>query len=923
MQITQRTFWITVFCVSFFSTTALAQTTPSFDFRIGADFTAPGILRSPSAIVGDASGNIYVADRDNHRIQKFNSTGSFLLEFGQLGDTAGAFNQPASLALAANGDIFVCDTENNRIQKFDATGGFLLEFNGSASGTALLKPGGVAVDSAGTVYVADSGNDRILKFDLSGTYQATIGAPGSNDGEFDQPVAISLDGSNNLYVADKGNERIQVFNASGTFIRNIDGHTSSPSFCLPTGCAVDGDGNVYVCDSLTGQILKINPAGSVVQTYAGTVAENSWLQSPGQCFVDTSGNLCVANTNRHNIVIYAPNGSLVLRLGDDFSAAGSLDRPAGVSIDNFGNIYICEFGNHRIQKFDPNGNLLDTIGSFGSGPGQFNGPTKVVFDAANTCYVVDSGNNRIQIFDSTGAYVGAFGGTGSGPGQFNSPLGIACGGGTIYVADCGNARVQIFGLDGTYQSSFGTRGSGPGEFSFPQGVTIAPDGTIYVTDGGNNCIYQFSASGSYIRSIGSPGSGPGQFNNPYEISFDSYGQVYVVDFGNNRVQKCDANFNFITSFGGTPGIANPQPGSFTLPIGCVIDGDKVYVCSYGSNDLQAFTSRELLVYGQVPAEGAEINTSQPTFQWSPVANSTGVSYQFQLSSSSDFNPLSVDQANLGNTFYTVPNPLPDGVCYWRVRATDEATGESGPWSPTASCVIVTEGLDFAINAEFTPAINCFFPNTAAIDVTPIGGQTPYSFSWHTGQATEDLVDVSAGVYILTATDGAGTEVRKVYSIGYQVHWTDLVGLNPSGESLQKTASDGWDNGGAASTNRGFNGWASFFVEDPDATWAIGISRSNTDEDRESIEFAFVLENRQLSIYENGVPLPGLVYEVAVGDELKINFTGSSVGYYHNSEKKRSTSLPVNFQSWIVEASIYDQNGFLPKVSTLFCGNPVE
>ena len=177
--------------------------------------------------------------------------------------------------------------------------------------------------------------------------------------------------------------------------------------------------------------------------------------------------------------------------------------------------------------------------------------------------------------------------------------------------------------------------------------------------------------------------------------------------------------------------------------------------------------------------------------------------------------------------------------------------------------------------------------------------------------------------ILTATDAAGTEVRKVYSIGYAVHWTDLAGLNPFGESLQKTAADGWDNGGAVSTNRGFNGWASFDVEDPDATWAIGISRANTGDDRDSIEFALVLENRQLSIYQNGEPLPGFVYEVVVGDALKINFTGSSVGYYQNSVKLYSTSLPVNFQSWVVEAAIYDQNGVLPEVSTLFCGNPVE
>ncbi|MBI4200532.1 MAG: 6-bladed beta-propeller, partial [Chloroflexi bacterium] len=70
----------------------------------------------------DASGNVYVADQENDRIQKFTSGGLFLAKWGSFGSGDGQFNEPRGVAVDAAGNVYVADYGNDRIQKF-ASGG--------------------------------------------------------------------------------------------------------------------------------------------------------------------------------------------------------------------------------------------------------------------------------------------------------------------------------------------------------------------------------------------------------------------------------------------------------------------------------------------------------------------------------------------------------------------------------------------------------------------------------------------------------------------------------------------------------------------------------------------------------------------------------------------------------------------------------
>ena len=103
----------------------------------------------------DGSGNVYVADAGNSRIQKFDSTGTFLTTWGGFGSGTGQFNGAFGVATDGSGNVYVADANNRRIQKFDASGTFLMAWGSSG---AL----GVATDGAGNVYVTE--DTRVQKF---------------------------------------------------------------------------------------------------------------------------------------------------------------------------------------------------------------------------------------------------------------------------------------------------------------------------------------------------------------------------------------------------------------------------------------------------------------------------------------------------------------------------------------------------------------------------------------------------------------------------------------------------------------------------------------------------------------------------------------------------------------------------------------
>src|SRR5262249_3233603 len=125
-------------------------------------------VHSPIGVAVDSSGNVYVADVDNNRVQKFSSDGSFITKWGSYGTADGQFNLTSRVAVDSSGNVYVAYVAKNRVQKFSSDGSFITKWGsrdsfGIADGQFEL-PVGVAVDSSGNVYVAEFANNRVQKF---------------------------------------------------------------------------------------------------------------------------------------------------------------------------------------------------------------------------------------------------------------------------------------------------------------------------------------------------------------------------------------------------------------------------------------------------------------------------------------------------------------------------------------------------------------------------------------------------------------------------------------------------------------------------------------------------------------------------------------------------------------------------------------
>ena len=200
-----------------------------------------GQMRSPAGITLDpSSGNVYVADTGNNRIQVFSSNGTFITKWGgEYGGGDGEMRFPAGIALDQEGNVYVADTGNNRIQVFSSNGTFITKWGditkwgeyGTCVGQereictgnrTMSSPAGIALDQEGNVYVADTGNSIVSVW----TFRSHVSnvAFSSEDGEIygndtrikiepiydglKSPTAIAFLSSNDMLVLEANNNKI-------------------------------------------------------------------------------------------------------------------------------------------------------------------------------------------------------------------------------------------------------------------------------------------------------------------------------------------------------------------------------------------------------------------------------------------------------------------------------------------------------------------------------------------------------------------------------------------------------------------------------------------------------------------------------------------------------------------------------------------
>lgn len=241
----------------------------------------------------DAKDNVYIFTRSTPPVQVYDSSGKFIRAWGQ--DTIKA-KAAHHIKIDREGNVWVADIEDHTVQKYTPEGKLLLTIGTPGQKgrdkTHLNQPTDMAITPAGDVFVSDGyGNARVVHFDKNGKFVKEWGELGSKPGQFSIPHAICVDSKGRLYVADRNNVRIQVFDQSGKLLDVWS------NIITPWGFHVTKDDEIWVCGSSPMQwrtddgalgcppkdqvFMKFNTAGKLLQLW--TVPKGAdGLEKPGE-----------------------------------------------------------------------------------------------------------------------------------------------------------------------------------------------------------------------------------------------------------------------------------------------------------------------------------------------------------------------------------------------------------------------------------------------------------------------------------------------------------------------------------------------------------------------------------------------------------------------------------------------------------------
>ncbi len=166
------------------------------------------LLNEPNDVALDSRGNIYVVQGhggDMPRVLKFSPSGEFIAQWGSRGYGPGQFVAAHAIEIDADDVLYVADRENMRIQRFDTDGNLLREWKFDAMVCAIF------LHDDGFMYITTGFDGEFAKVDMDGNVLGAIGSPGTGNGQFGEAHALTMDAAGNAYIPDVILRRVQKF----------------------------------------------------------------------------------------------------------------------------------------------------------------------------------------------------------------------------------------------------------------------------------------------------------------------------------------------------------------------------------------------------------------------------------------------------------------------------------------------------------------------------------------------------------------------------------------------------------------------------------------------------------------------------------------------------------------------------------------
>jgi len=549
-------------------------------------------------IAVDKKGNIFIAMRDHNIISRVDTRGNITRyagtgESGYSGD-GGKANEarlkiPAGLTFDKKGNLYITDRDNHRVRKVDTRGiittvigngtaGFSGD-GGKATEAQINLPSGVVVDDDENIYFSDRSNDRVRMVNKKGiiTTIAGNGIDGykgdsgpATQAQLSRPFGLALDKKGNLYIADRGNNRVRKVNPQGIittvagdgsfFFMGDNGPAYRASVAGPTGVVVDDKGTLYIADRNNNRIRSVDTQG-MIRTVAGTgqqdyngdseLGRDTSLYLPFAVALDPDDNLLIVDRSHYRIRMLDPRrgsvktvagNGLKMFAGDGGPATGAkLSFPHGLVVDKQDNLLVSDKGHYRIRRITPDG-IINTIAG--------NGTRGNIGDDLPAMKASIYGATNLKLNNNGEMFI-------------VSPSGFTS---VIRKVDEKNIMRKVMGtadedyLESIANSKYKGRVQ-TGELAI---ITTFSDiafdhkGNMFISDRLNHQIRKLSPSGELTTIAGTGESayygdgGPAteaSFRDPSALATDKAGNLYIADGANNMIRKIDTK-GIVTTIAG-------------------------------------------------------------------------------------------------------------------------------------------------------------------------------------------------------------------------------------------------------------------------------------------------------------------------------------------------------------------------------------